>query len=90
MTGSRAQAMASVSGTAVTFTRPLDDEATYTPGDAADASTLKVFLHDGQSSVAQDLEPEYIAVSDDSTMAFVTLQENNAVAVIDLKSDTIT
>jgi len=82
--------VASVSGTAVTFTRPLDDEATYTPGDAADASTLKVFLHDGQSSVAQDLEPEYIAVSEDSTTAFVTLQENNAVAVIDLKSDTIT
>ena len=82
--------VASVSGTAVTFTRPLDDEATYTPSDAADASTLKVFLHDGQSSVAQDLEPEYIAVSEDSTMAFVTLQENNAVAVIDLKSDTIT
>jgi DNA-binding beta-propeller fold protein YncE len=82
--------VASVSGTAVTFTRPLDDEATYTPGDAADATKLKVFLHDGQSSVAQDLEPEYIAVSADSMTAFVTLQENNAVAVIDLVSNTIT
>ena len=36
------------------------------------------------ASVAQDLEPEYIAVSEDSKRAFVTLQENNAVAVIDI------
>ena len=34
--------------------------------------------------VAQDLEPEYIAVSSDSRTAYVTLQENNALAVIDL------
>ncbi|WP_395373737.1 choice-of-anchor I family protein [Marinicella sp. W31] len=33
---------------------------------------------------SEDLEPEYIAVSDDDTQAYVTLQENNAVAVIDL------
>jgi len=82
--------VASVSGTAVTFTRPLDDEATYTPGEAADATKLRVFLHDGQSSVAQDLEPEYIAVSADSRTAFVTLQENNAVAVVDLTNNGIT
>ncbi|GAA5214450.1 choice-of-anchor I family protein [Corallincola platygyrae] len=36
------------------------------------------------ATVAQDLEPEYIAVSADDTMAFVALQENNAVANIDL------
>lgn len=42
------------------------------------------------SSVAQDLEPEYIAISDDSRTAFVTLQENNAVAEIDLKYGLIT
>src|SRR5688572_4472782 len=30
------------------------------------------------ASVAQDLEPEYIAISEDSTTAWVTLQENNA------------
>ena len=33
---------------------------------------------------SEDLEPEYIAVSEDDTQAYVTLQENNAVAVIDL------
>lgn len=37
------------------------------------------------ATVAQDLEPEYIAVSSDSATAYVSLQENNAIAVIDLE-----
>ena len=37
------------------------------------------------ATVAQDLEPEYIAVSDYSDMAYVTLQENNAVAVVNVR-----
>ncbi|WOJ98233.1 choice-of-anchor I family protein [Congregibacter brevis] len=35
-------------------------------------------------SVAQDLEPEYVTVSSDSSTAWVALQENNAVAVVDI------
>jgi hypothetical protein len=35
---------------------------------------------------AQDVEPEYIAISDDSRTAFVTLQENNAWAIIDIET----
>ncbi|MEC9340695.1 MAG: choice-of-anchor I family protein, partial [Pseudomonadota bacterium] len=37
------------------------------------------------ASVAQDLEPEYIAVSRDSSTAWVTLQENNALAKVDIR-----
>lgn len=42
------------------------------------------------ATVAQDLEPEYIAISADGTTAFVTLQENNAFAVVDIASSTVT
>lgn len=40
-------------------------------------------------TVAQDLEPEYITVSQDSKTAWVTLQENNAMAIIDIPSATV-
>ena len=36
------------------------------------------------TTVAQDLEPEYIAVAPDGQTAWVTLQEANSVAVVDL------
>ena len=41
------------------------------------------------ASVAQDLEPEYIVVSDDNTTAYVALQENNALLVVDLVNNAI-
>jgi len=37
----------------------------------------------------KDIEPEYVTVSDDSKTAYVTLQENNAIAEIDLTTATI-
>ena len=42
------------------------------------------------ATVAQDVEPEFIAVSPDSTTAYVGLQENNAIAVLDIASSTVT
>jgi hypothetical protein len=42
------------------------------------------------STVAQDLEPEYITFSDDDQTAWVTCQENNAIAKIDMTTGTVT
>ena len=42
------------------------------------------------ASAAQDLEPESVAVSKDSKTAYVTLQENNAIAIVDLASAKVT
>lgn len=36
------------------------------------------------ATVAQDMEPEYIAINETNDTAFVTLQENNAIAVVDI------
>lgn len=43
-------------------------------------------LPDGRATVAQDLEPEYIAVAPDGHTAWVTLQENNSLAIVDIRT----
>ena len=48
-----------------------------------------VRIFPGQT-VSQDVEPEYITVSDDGTTAWVALQENNAVAVVDIVNAQVT
>jgi Ca2+-binding RTX toxin-like protein len=45
---------------------------------------------DAGKTVEQALEPEYIAVAPDGSYALVTLQENNALARLDLTTNTIT
>lgn len=49
-----------------------------------------VRIYGPNASVAQDLEPEYITVSDDGRTAWITLQENNAIAVLDVRNARIT
>lgn len=49
-----------------------------------------VRIYSPGSTVAQDLEPEYIAVALDSSTAYVTLQEANALAVIDIDTAYVT
>ena len=48
-----------------------------------------VRIFPGQT-VSQDVEPEYITVADDGTTAWVALQENNAVAVVDIVNAQVT
>ena len=41
------------------------------------------------TTVAMDLEPEYITISSDSKTAYVTVQENNALLIIDLQDNSV-
>ena len=43
-----------------------------------------------RTTTGMDFEPEYIAVNEDGTKAFVTLQEANAMAVLDLTTNEFT
>jgi hypothetical protein len=45
----------------------------------------KIRIFGPNATAAQDFEPEYITVSADSSTAYVTLQEANAIAVVDIK-----
>ena len=49
-----------------------------------------VRIYGPDASVAQDLEPENITISDDSQTAWVVLQENNALGVLDVASGEFT
>lgn len=42
------------------------------------------------TTVAGDIEPEFVAISADGNKAFVTLQENNLIAVVDLSGGSAT
>jgi hypothetical protein len=42
-----------------------------------------------QATAAQDFEPEYLTISADDATAWVTLQENNAVAKLNLTANTV-
>ena len=56
-------------------------------GNEAALKAAGLALYPGQAASA-DIEPEYISISPDGTRAYVTLQEVNAVAVIDLSDPT--
>lgn len=56
--------------------------------DAAPPAGLRIVTPGGVPSL--DWEPEYIAVSPDGKKAFVTIQEANGIAMIDLTNETLT
>jgi 2',3'-cyclic-nucleotide 2'-phosphodiesterase (5'-nucleotidase family)/DNA-binding beta-propeller fold protein YncE len=55
--------------------------------DALRAEGVRIF--EGRS-VSQDVEPEYISLSPDGTKALVTLQEANAIGILDIATATFT
>jgi YVTN family beta-propeller protein len=59
-------------------------------GQAAALRQQGVRIFGPGATVSQDLEPEYVAVAADGRTAYVTLQENNALAVVDVASATVT
>jgi hypothetical protein len=59
-------------------------------GQKAELLSQGVRIYGPNATVAQDFEPEYIAISDDSRTAYVTLQENNAYALIDIAGGQVT
>jgi len=71
---------------------PTARVAAFTPfnSKAAELRAAGVRIFGPNATVAQDVEPEYIAVSADSRTAWVALQENNALARIDIGSATVT
>lgn len=59
-------------------------------GARADELPADVRIFGPNASVAQDLEPEYIVFSPDSSTIFVAFQENNAIGVIDVMAGEFT
>ena len=57
---------------------------------AASLAQEGVRIFGPNANVSEDLEPEYIAISGDGLTAMVVLQENNALAEIDLTTKTVT
>ena len=55
--------------------------------DALRAQGIRIFPG---NTAAQDLEPEFVTISPDGTTAAVTIQENNAVAFVDIATATVT
>ncbi|MBD8080833.1 choice-of-anchor I family protein [Chryseobacterium caseinilyticum] len=76
------QALTQTSVTTLGFTQFNGQEATLAATGGRKAKST--------STLAQDLEPEYIAISPDSQKAWVSCQENNAVIEVNLTTKALT
>ena len=73
-------------------TKPVARTATFTAfnGQEAALRAKGIRIFGPGATAAKDFEPEYIAVSADGKTAWVTLQENNAMAKIDIATAKVT
>lgn len=64
----------------------------FTSFNAQEAALVAAGVRKGSNigTLSQNLEPEYITVSADNSKAWVTLQENNSIAEINLLNNTVT
>lgn len=76
-------------GTPADNAATLDFSAFNAGGARAGELPAEVRIGRPSATVAQDMEPEYVSVSADSRKAYVTLQENNAIAVVNLANISI-
>ncbi|MEM8739109.1 MAG: choice-of-anchor I family protein [Planctomycetota bacterium] len=80
-------------GPAAAAATQLDFSAFTAQLDEANSPLTSVRINpvaQANTGVLSDLEPEFATVTADGSTAFVSLQENNAIAVVDLTSNTIT
>jgi hypothetical protein len=68
--------------------RTADFRAFNGQEDALRAQGIRIF--GPGASAAQDFEPEWVEVASDNRTAYVSLQENNAIAVVDIETATVT
>jgi len=81
-----------ISGGVTALTQSNVAHATFTVYNGQEASLRAqgIRIYGLGANAAKDFEPEYIAVAKDDSKAWVTLQENNAVAEIDLTTNSVT
>jgi hypothetical protein len=85
---SRGATRATVRTAGFTAFNGLSRAALFDGSGSGPKPAVRVFGPD--NTVAQNIEPEYITISQDSKTAWVTLQENNALAVIDISTAKVT
>jgi len=77
-----------VNRTGVSTVATADFRAFNGQEDALRAQGIRIY--GPGANAAKDLEPEYVAISSDSRTAYVTLQENNAIAIVDIATARVT
>ncbi|WP_396432658.1 choice-of-anchor I family protein [Limnohabitans sp.] len=78
--------IAIANGTPADTAQSLDFTAFDNGGARANERPANVRIGIAGNDFSRDAEPEYVSITADGSKAYVTLQENNAVAIVDLAS----